>query len=60
MNTYRAAAWYSADLQSSVRLTTEDQAHLSDEELMAAAMAEAEAVGLEIGDGTIEIGDWTE
>jgi len=58
--TYRAAYWVAADCSGDVRLTTEDQAHLSDAELMAAALAEAKANGLEIGDGEVLIGDYTE
>lgn len=58
--TYRAAYWISTDKQATVRLTTEDQSNLSDDGLMAAAEAEAENAGLDIGDGQIEIGDWTE
>jgi hypothetical protein len=57
---YRAAYWLSADRQASVRLTTEEQAHLSDDDLIAAALAEAEEAGLEIGDGEIRVGEWRE
>lgn len=55
---YRAAYWISADRQSSVVLTTADQAHLNDAELLAAGHAEAEIVGLDISDGEITINDW--
>lgn len=58
--TFRAAYWIAADRSGEVRLTSEDQAHLTDAELLAAAEAEAQAIGLEIGDGAIEIGDWKE
>jgi len=58
--TYRAAGWISADKQASVRLTTEDQAALPDAELLAAAKAEAESVGLELEGGEIVITTWTE
>lgn len=58
--TYRAAYWISEDRQSTVRLTTEEQAALSDQDLMAAAKNEAESACLEIGDGSIEIGNWAE
>ena len=58
--TFRAVYWISADQQATIRLTTEAQASWSDEDLMAAAKAEAEYADLEIGDGGIEIGDWTE
>lgn len=60
MATYRAAYWISEDKQSSVVLTTEDQAELPEAELLAAAQAEADSVGLEIGGGEIAIGDWAE
>lgn len=59
--TYRAAYWISADRQATVRLTTDDQAHLSEDALMAAALAEAETVGLQRAEGDdILIGDWAE
>ena len=58
--TYRAAYWISADKQAEVRLTEESQAALPDADLIAAAVKTAEEVGLEIGDGSIEIGAWTE
>ena len=58
--TYRAAYWISADRQGEVRLTEEAQANLPDAELLEAARKMAEEVGLEIGDGNIEIGAWTE
>lgn len=58
--TYRAAYWLSADKQADVRLTDRTQADLPDDQLLAAAMATAAEVGLEIGDGSIEIGDFTE
>lgn len=56
--TYRAAYWISADSQSDVRLTTESQQHLSDEQLMEAALSEAESCGLEMSDGRICIGEY--
>ena len=59
-DTYRAAYWLSADKQADVRLTDRTQADLPDDQLLAAAMATAAEVGLEIGDGSIEIGDFTE
>jgi len=58
--TYRAAGWVSADKQASVRLTTEEQSNLSDDELLSEAKKEAESIGLEIGDGEIVISSWTE
>ena len=66
MTTYRAA--YLAPAQSAgVVMTTEDQAHLSDAELIEAAVAEGRNAGL-IGDDLTEadfrdqlvIGDWQE
>lgn len=57
--TFRAA--YIADDGSStsggLRLTTEEQSTLADDELIAEAMKEAEAVGLEISESDISIGD---
>lgn len=59
-NTFRAAGWLSKDKQASVRLTTEDQSNLPDDELLDAAIKEAENVSLEIGDGEIIISSWSE
>ena len=60
MTTYRAAGWVSSDKQSSVRLTTEEQSNFSDDDLIKAAMEEANNVGLEIGDGEIIVSLWSE
>lgn len=60
MSTYRAAYWISKDRQNEVVLTAPADAGLSDDALEAEALAEAARQGLEIGDGSIEIGDWTE
>lgn len=43
-----------------LRLTSEDQAHLTDEELLAEAMKEAKGIGLDVSEDDISIGDWTE
>lgn len=62
MNTFRAAYFLSFDKQASLLLTGEDEAHLSDADLIAAA----ERCWLESGtsledmDGEIVIGEWTE
>lgn len=60
--TFKAA--YLADDGSStsggMRLTSEDQAHMTDSELLAEAMKEAAAIGLEVSESDISIGDWTE
>lgn len=58
MPKFRAAYWIAADSQSDVLLTTPEQSGLSDDDLMAAALAEAAATGLEIGEGEIVIGDY--
>ena len=58
--TYRAAYWLSDDNQGSVRLTTRDQACLSDADLMDAAECEAAYMGFDLSGGNIVIGDWTE
>lgn len=59
--TYRAAYWLAADRQSDVRLTTEQQSGMSDEDLMKAALACAADIGLEREDGDqIVIGDYTD
>ena len=44
--TFRACYFVTADGQGDICLTREDQAHLSDVELIEAAMAEARAHGL--------------
>lgn len=59
-NTYRAAMWISEDKQATVRLTLEDQAALTDDELLDAAKAEAENVGLVLEGGEIIVTTWTE
>jgi hypothetical protein len=60
--TFKAA--YIADDGSStsggLRLTSEDQSHLTDAELVAEAMKEAKNIGLEITEDEISVGDWTE
>lgn len=58
--TYRAAYWLSDDKQADVRLTTEDQQHLSEHKLIEAAKAEAEKIGLDLAGGEIVVGQWTE
>ena len=52
---YRAVYWISSDRQATVRLTGKDQAELSDEELLALAVAEARANELNIDGGQIVI-----
>lgn len=59
-STFRAAYWVAADCSSDLRLTSEDQAHLSDEELMAAALEEAKNSCVDLSNGQINIGDWAE
>lgn len=59
--TYRAAYWLAADRQSDVRLTTEMQSGMSDEDLVKAALACAADIGLEREDGDqILIGDYAD
>ena len=55
--TYRAAYWTDGQGGELV-LTAPEHAHLSDEELLAEARAEAERVGLDLSDGRIEVGEW--
>lgn len=60
--TYRAAYW--ADGQTTVALTDPDQAHLSDDDLLAEARYLANDMGLETAEGApfsgrIVIGDFT-
>jgi hypothetical protein len=57
--TFRAAYYVPADGQSDVCLTTEDQAHLSDAELLAAAHAEAGAQNLDTSEGEMHVGEYT-
>ena len=60
MTTYRAAVWLSLDKQSEVRLTSEDESHLSDDDLKAAAQKCMDEIGLEMGSGSIVITEYTE
>ena len=53
---YRAAVWVSDDQQAEVRLTGEDQANLTDAELLSAAKAEAALIDLNLAGGEIRIG----
>lgn len=46
MTTFRACYYVARDGQSDILLTSEDQAHLPDADLLAAAMAEADDTGL--------------
>ena len=58
MTTYRAAYW--ADGRGSeIVLTLPEHAHLSNEELIAEATAEAKRQGMDLSYGRIEIGEWT-
>lgn len=57
--TFRAAYFVAADGQSDVLLTDETMASLSDDALIAAAHALADQVGLDIGEGRIEVGAYT-
>ena len=57
---YRAAYLLSSDKQAELVLTAPEHAEMSDDELRAEALAEAERAGVNIGDGTIEIGTWTQ
>lgn len=60
--TFKAA--YLADDGSSTSggmlLTSEDQAHMIDSDLLAEAMKEAAEIGLVVSESDISIGDWTE
>jgi hypothetical protein len=58
--TYRAAYWTSADKQASVRLTCEEDAQLPDNELILVARRCASENSVDLNEGEIEIGDWTE
>ena len=57
-NTYRAAYW--TDGQSDVRLTSESQKELPDDELLHAALMEARFMELMIDSGKLVIGEYTE
>lgn len=61
-HTFKAA--YIADDGSSTSggmiLTTQEESHLSDAELLASAMKEAVSIGLEISEKDISVGQWTE
>jgi len=59
-NKYRAAIWHSADRQAEVVLTGPEHAELSEPALLDEGERYALEVGLAIGDGSIEIDDWTE
>ena len=56
--TYRACYW--TDDLVEVRLTGPEHAHLPDDELEAAARAEAEHVGLDLSSGRLAVADWTD
>jgi len=56
--TYRAAYW--TDGQAEIVLTLPEHAHLSDDDLLAEALAEAERQGMDLSYGQIVIGIWTE
>ncbi len=59
--TYRAAYWISDDRQGELVLTSRDESGLTDDELLAAARAEAkEHAPWALESGTIKIGPWTE
>lgn len=58
--TYRSAYWVADDCSGDVRLTTEDEAGLSDEALMAAAQVYIDESGLDVMGGHIVLGDYTE
>ncbi len=58
--TYRAAILFSADRQGTTVLTAPEHAASSDEDLRAEADREMARARIEIGEGSIEIGDWTE
>ncbi len=55
--TFRAAYW--TDGQSDVLLAVDGPQYLEDELLMADARAEAEKIGLVMGEGRIIIGEYT-
>lgn len=59
MTTFRACYFVAADGQSDVLLTTEEQSHLSDAELIAAAAVEAQGAGLDLDSGELHVGDYT-
>jgi hypothetical protein len=59
MATYKAAYWTDGK-GAEVVLTLPEHAHLSNEELIAEALREAEKVGLDMSYGEIVVDDWTE
>ena len=58
MSKFRAAYIVSADRQGDVVLTGPEHAALSDEALLAEAKAEMARAGIDLADGTLEIGEW--
>lgn len=63
MTTYRAAVWTSDDGQAETVLTSQEQAHLSDDDLIAAAELERLEIGLtpeQESDGEITIQMWSD
>lgn len=60
--TFKAAYFVDGDSGTGggLRLTSEDNAHLSDADLIAEAMHEAKMIDLEITEDQISVGDWTE
>ena len=59
MVAYRAAYW-TDERGAEVVLTLPEHEHLSDEDLLAEAMAEAERQGMDLSYGQIVIGEWAE
>ena len=58
--TYRAAYYQSTDRQSEMVLTLREHSGMSDEALRAEAEAEAARAGVDLRDGRIVVGGWTE
>lgn len=62
MTTYRAAILRTTDRQGSIVLTGPEYQGLPDEALLAKAQREIDRAGIrdQMGDSSVEIGNWTE
>ncbi|MCZ6507092.1 MAG: hypothetical protein O7A04_03450 [Acidobacteria bacterium] len=59
-STYRAAFWISGDGQAEVVLTSPEESHLPDDDLMLAAKLAAKNDAVDLSSGRVEIGEWAE
>lgn len=58
--TYRAAYTTQTDTRGEILLTSESEQHLSEDQLIALALAEAGKTGLSVTADDLTVGDWQE